>query len=384
MLSKLLLSSSGPVVNTVRQISSLTGCQPAKLSEIMLIGGTILVGSSLSYAAYDSIRDYDDDDYVRLQRNQIDDLNKLAKRYNGSQDYPPYSYRSELEKIYDKYHYDHRIKATRIKHASLKDIYPNYITPQLIIDMVSIDKFNISLSDIPNNHYSQSLFDNLARITGSLRLVPKEYQTKELCHRLVKYTDRHNMYKVVESMLNPYTKIFMDAIKKVNIIEHIKPEFRTKEMWELSVERYPETVIIADDKFQTEELWAIAINKDAKLINRCSTLPISKELWTLAISKDASLIRDCKIQSEELWTLAISKDANLMQYCTLESEELWLSAIKVNPHLVHCCKKPSRKMIFTAYSLDASIARNIKDPDIKREVKRSNKWSRQRVMDGYD
>lgn len=339
MLSKLLLSSSRavyissrPVVNTVRQFSSCKN-NDYVASNHLFYGSLIFGAGSVGYYMYDSMREYDTSDYRRLEQEQLKELIDIAKQYGYGQK----PKKNELVEVYRKYYRNNRIDENKFIQKSLKDIPSRYVTPELVIDMVSLG-YCKSISEIPRHCYGHEVFRKIAMETNSLAMVPKEYQTEELCLQMVTSTNKYYWYGIISNMLNPHTKVFMKAIERFDVIRYIKPEFRTEEMWRLSVSLYPETIIIVDPSYASIDLWAIAIDKEPKMI----------------------------------------------YMCPIESEELWLIAIKEDPHMVHTCKNPSLKLYFTAYSLDANIAKNIKDPEIKKIVKNSDKECRQRVMDSYE
>lgn len=161
--------------------------------------------------------------------------------------------------------------------TKLVNIDKKYWTEQFIIDMINGDKGDIK--DVPEEFYSQKLFDSLNIYTYSLKDVPKEYQTKELCEKKLK----ESYGEMMKYIKHPYTDIFWRAIKKnPSNIQFVAEEFQTEDMWQYVITNNPSMIHIHPKP--SYYLWFLAYSKDATITKQIKDPKIKNMLKNVRVN----------------------------------------------------------------------------------------------------
>lgn len=263
------------------------------IDHAILYGSITIIGYS-AYRYYDYTKELGVCDYRKIKEKELALINDIVSHSHKS-------YKDKLSKVliswdyFDKNYFEgHKCWSNYIKRykVTLADIHPDYITDQLVVDMIKLGR--CSLEDIPKQYYSHELFDKIITAGISLQYVPKEYQTEELCSKSInEREDGYEFYENVKCMQHPYPEVLMKAINiRPNIIKDINPDFQTPSLWTHAIKQQANLILALDKSKQTEELWLIAIKQDPRLIFKCSD-PTTK-MWFTAYTHDATIIHEIK------------------------------------------------------------------------------------------
>lgn len=263
--------------------------------------GIILAGG-VCYGVYEKTRPYDDADYENMRKKQLNEVIELVK-HNGANS-------ATLNQQALKSTYDRNVAPTMNYSVMIKDIPPNYMSDDLIINMILAKKYNLDF--LPEKYHSQALFDRIIKIDNKLRDIPEKYRSEEVCDYAVSHCElelwinggfdaSYTSFPLQDNVMyitRPYNDVLMKAVKRDhNVIRYIRPALQTKEMWSYVVTKDYKLFEFMPKELQTEELQIEMVNKDPLMLLHC--YKPSLKVCAIAYAVDANIIdkiKDYKIK----------------------------------------------------------------------------------------
>lgn len=145
----------------------------------------------------------------------------------------------------------------------------------------------------------------------------------------------------------------------------VKDEFKTKEMCDIVVERYPDMIHYIPLHLQTKKQFIIIMNKymyermnvfSNKILDECIDLYLEK------VKINNKMLESLKYQPEKLCLAAVSHDIHKLRLIHTPSESVCMKAISLNPYALQYVQKPTIEMYKEALSRDGRVIKYIKRP----------------------
>jgi hypothetical protein len=267
------------------------------------------------------------------------------------------------------------IKAVEKNSKNLEYIPFEYQTYDMCLDAIKKMGIVIKFVNPEIQKYRELCIEAVNTDINSIQYIPKEYQTYDMCLKIVKGRERGILIQYINPEIEKYRELCIEAVNTdINSIQYIPKEYQTYDMClKIVKERGPLFQYINPEIEKYKELCVIVIENDFWNFSKIPFKYQSYDICLKAVNKHPSTIVyvNPEIENyEELCIKAINNDNyylfKINPLYIKNYGELCLNVIKINPYKLNLIKPEYQtyELCLEAVKIDYITAIHILNNDI--------------------